>query len=88
MAFNDLQRVGLPWHEELAAREACPEGVGLLAVSSLVPGGPGDLAGLKPGGCFFRFFVGFLPFIDLRGGSRQGWRHACWQARHGLAFVL
>ena len=48
-AFNDLQRMGLPWAEEQAARQASPGGVGLLAVTSLVPGGPGDKAGLKTG---------------------------------------
>jgi len=41
--------MGLPWAEEEAARVACPGGVGLLAVTSLVPGGPGDRAGLKTG---------------------------------------
>jgi pro-apoptotic serine protease NMA111 len=41
--------VGLPSHIEAEVRKEIPQGVGMLAVSSLVPGGTGAEAGLEPG---------------------------------------
>lgn len=47
--FNELHRVGLPSDVEAQVRKEFPEGVGMLSVTSLVPGGTGAIAGLEPG---------------------------------------
>lgn len=48
-AFTEALRLGLPREVEATVRKTFPKATGLLVADQVVPGGPGDRAGVLPG---------------------------------------
>ncbi|KAJ2159809.1 hypothetical protein GGF46_002749 [Coemansia sp. RSA 552] len=48
-AFDEAQKLGLPEDTEAMVRRMRPKDIGMLAVETVLPGGPGAVAGLEEG---------------------------------------
>ncbi|KAJ1888175.1 hypothetical protein LPJ66_008707, partial [Kickxella alabastrina] len=47
--FDEVRRMGLPEETEVMVRKIRPEGIGMLVVRTLLPEGPGEVAGIEEG---------------------------------------
>jgi S1-C subfamily serine protease len=87
-AFDQLRRLGLRETSEAAVRRRFPDGIGMLVVSEVLPGGPaagalqvGDVL-VQVNGDYISEFVPLAAALDAKRGPAAGFACRAWRSGH------